>query len=155
MAKEIERKFLVQPGWKANIKELSGQQIRQGYLSCDPERTVRVRLKGNMGFLTIKGKTDGISRQEFEYSIPAKDAEALLLLCEGPLIEKERFTFMIGQQQWEVDEFFGDNAGLILAEAELLHEQQALEIPEWITEEVSHDRRYYNAQLSQKPFCSW
>ncbi|WP_017729855.1 CYTH domain-containing protein [Nafulsella turpanensis] len=155
MAQETERKFLPLYHWKERVKDIIGEEIRQGYLNEDPHRTIRVRIKGNKGFLTIKGKTEGISRQEFEYPIPQQDAEGLLLLCKGPLIEKRRFTFMEGPQQWEVDEFFGDNAGLVIAEAELEHDLQALELPEWIGEEVSHDPRYYNSQLSQKPFGSW
>ena len=155
MAHETERKFLLLPIWKEQVKDLCGEKIRQGYLSRDPERTVRVRQKGDKAYLTIKGKTEGISRQEFEYSIPPEEAEALLHLCQGPLIEKQRFTFMIGQQQWEIDEFYGENEGLVIAEAELAHPSQPLELPEWIAKEVSHDPRYYNAQLSVIPFRSW
>lgn len=155
MAQETERKFLLLPNWKEQVKGVKGEKISQGYLSRDPERTVRVRLKGSKGFLTIKGKTKGISRQEFEYPIPFQEAEAMLLLCTGPLIEKQRFTFTVGAQKWEIDEFYGENDGLVIAEAELSSPSQPLELPEWIDKEVSDDPRYYNAQLSLHPFRSW
>ena len=155
MAQETERKFLLLSGWKAQVKDIKEEKIRQGYLSRDPERTVRVRLKGDKAYLTIKGKTEGISRQEFEYAIPPEEAEALLLLCQGPLIEKQRFTLMVGQQQWEIDEFYGENDGLVVAEAELAYPSEPLELPEWIGQEVSHDPRYFNAQLSLKPYQTW
>lgn len=155
MAKEIERKFLLHPEWKQQVKNSEAEDIRQGYLCSEPERTVRVRTKGGAAFLTIKGKTEGFSRQEFEYPIPKQDAEALLLMCRPPLIEKRRYTFQTNGQVWEVDEFFAENEGLVVAEAELESENQALDLPSWIKEEVTHDKRYYNAQLAQKPFREW
>lgn len=156
MGMEIERKFLVRPDHLQQlVKDLRPDLIRQGYLCSDPERTVRVRIKGDKGYLTIKGKTAGISRQEFEYTIPQDEAAALLRLCQGPLIEKHRYELTIKDQLWEIDEFFGDNAGLLLAEAELAHEQQPLEIPDWVEKEVTDDPRYYNAKLAVHPYCRW
>lgn len=155
MAKEIERKFLLHPDWKEQVKEIQAEEIRQGYLCTDPARTVRVRIKGEEAFLTIKGKTAGFSRPEFEYAIPKEEAEELLRMCSYPLIEKQRFTLKVENQVWEIDEFFADNEGLVVAEAELEHEEQALQLPYWVKEEVTHDPRYYNAQLVQKPFRKW
>lgn len=156
MGVEIERKFLVKADRVPElVRDLSPDRIRQGYLCSDPERTVRVRTKGGKGYLTIKGKTAGISRQEFEYPIPPEEATALLSLCSGPLIEKHRYSLTIKGQLWEIDEFFGDNTGLILAEAELEHEQQSLEIPDWIDKEVTDDIRYYNAKLAVYPYNRW
>ncbi len=155
MGKEIERKFLLHPEWKEQVKGLEAVEIKQGYLCREPERTVRIRIKGEAGFLTIKGKTEGFSRAEFEYAIPKAEAEELLKICPAPLIEKQRFTLLLGSQVWEIDEFFTDNAGLVVAEAELENEAQALELPFWVKEEVTHDKRFYNAQLAQKPFKQW
>lgn len=156
MGVEIERKFLLKnSNWK-KLKQLKDPAvIRQGYLSTNPERTVRVRIKNQESFLTIKGISKGFSRQEFEYAIPLTDAESLLQMCEGPLIEKTRYFIQQGEQLWEIDEFFGDNEGLILAEAELEAENHQLEIPDWIGEEVSHDKRYFNSNLAFYPFPDW
>lgn len=155
MGKEIERKFLLRPEWKQQVQGIEPEEIRQGYLCSEPERTVRVRTKGEAAFLTIKGKTEGFSRLEFEYTIPKKEAEELLQLCPPPLIEKQRYTLEINGQEWEIDEFFADNEGLIIAEAELESEEQALDLPSWIKEEVTHDKRFYNAHLAQNPFRKW
>jgi len=154
MAKEIERKFLVNgDAWRALG---NGTRYRQGYLSTVKGRTVRVRTIADKGFLTIKGVTEGISRTEFEYEIPIDDANALLDgLCERPLIEKDRYKIAFGAHTWEVDEFWGDNVGLIMAEVELESEDQAFEIPEWIGREVSDDSRYFNASLITNPYCNW
>jgi len=153
MAIEIERKFLVRkPLWSPAVP---GTRYRQGYLSLDPQRTVRVRLAGDQGFLTIKGASTRGARAEYEYPIPAPEAEALLELCHRPLIEKLRYRVMMGGHLWEVDEFFGDNAGLLLAEVELTNIEEAVELPEWVGEEVTDDPRYYNAALSQHPFSAW
>ena len=154
MGVEIERKFLVRGSeWKAG---LSGTEYRQGYLSSDPERTVRVRLAGEEGFLTIKGASTGASRLEFEYPIPGSDAlELLERLCRRPLIEKLRYRVAYAGMIWEIDEFFGDNAGLVLAEIELEHETQAIEQPPWVGEEVTGDHRYYNACLAEHPISTW
>lgn len=156
MGIEIERKFLLKSSeWKKLEQFARPSIIRQGYLSSDPERTVRVRLKDELGYLTIKGSTQGLSRKEFEYQIPVAEAEDLLSMCDGPLIEKTRFYIKTGNQLWEIDEFFGDNTGLVLAEAELESEEQALEIPEWVGTEVTKDKRYYNSQLAFKPYIQW
>lgn len=156
MGIETERKFLLKNSdWKKIKPHASPALIRQGYLNTAPERTVRVRVKDKEGFLTIKGLSRGFSRPEFEYPVPLSDAESLLQICEGPLIEKTRHYIMHHEQLWEIDVFFGDNEGLILAEAELEKEDQVLEIPEWIGPEVTQDKRYYNSGLSGNPFRSW
>jgi adenylate cyclase len=153
MAKEIERKFLVaNDTWRS---ALPGCRYTQGYLSRDPERIVRVRQAGSSAFITIKGITRGTTRQEFEYSIPVSDAEALMKLCLRPLIEKTRYVVEYQGKHWEVDEFHGDNRGLILAEIELEREDEPVDLPPWIGEEVSHDARYFNANLVEHPFTRW
>jgi adenylate cyclase len=154
MAKEIERKFLVVGDeWKRGA---AGVSYRQGYLSTVKERTVRVRTVGDKGFLTIKGVTVGVTRSEFEYSIPTADANALLNdLCEKPLIEKTRFKVQHAGLTWEIDEFFGENQGLVVAEVELKDEQQAIERPSWVGAEVSGDPRYFNSNLIRTPFSQW
>ncbi|OIR06655.1 inorganic triphosphatase [mine drainage metagenome] len=154
MANEIERKFLVKnTDWKHHT---SGELFRQGYLNIDSERTVRVRIVGEKGFLTIKGKTKNITRAEYEYEIPVADASNMLdTLCFGPQIQKIRYRVSFAGQTWEVDEFLGDNTGLIVAEIELDSEDQKIEFPEWIGEEVSNDPRYYNSNLTVLPFNQW
>lgn len=154
MGTEIERKFLVQgEAWRSLAE---GVLYRQGYLSREVNRTVRVRVAGDRGYLTIKGASNGISRAEYEYAIPLLDAAELLdTLCQRPLIEKKRYRIPWGNVIWEVDEFFGENQGLILAEVELSHADQALELPDWIGAEVSHDPRYFNANLVKYPFQRW
>ncbi len=152
MADEIERKFLVTgDAWRTG----AGTKYVQGYLSKDAERTVRIRRAGEKAFITIKGKTTGVSRKEFEYPIPAADADALLKLCIGPLIEKIRTVIEYERKKWEVDEFHGDNEGLILAEIELQSEDEKFDRPPWLGREVSDDRRYYNSSLSQHPYRDW
>ena len=154
MALEIERKFLVaNDGWR----ELAhGVAYRQGYLCADRKRTVRVRIAGDKGYLTIKGPTKGIARSEYEYAIPLADACALLdQLCPQPQIEKKRYTIRHCGNIWEVDEFFGGNKGLIVAEIELEREDQAFERPDWIGAEVTSDPRYSNAALCAAPFNTW
>lgn len=154
MPKEIERKFLLRnENWKSQFT--SRTIIKQGYLSTEKEATVRVRILGDKGFLTIKGKTVGMTRLEFEYEIPVQEANELLQLCEKPLIEKERFIVSSGKLNWEIDIFEGDNAGLTLAEVELEDENQKIEIPDWVGEEVTFDSRYFNSNLVKMPFKSW
>lgn len=149
MSKEIERKFLVTgDGWKIG----EGTLYRQGYLNTHPERTVRVRTDSGTARITIKGKTVGCTRSEFEYSIPPEDAEALLALCEKPVISKHRYRVWVEGLTWEVDEFHGENEGLVLAEIELESEDQEFSLPEWIGPEVTGDPRYYNANLVTHPF---
>ncbi len=154
MGTEIERKFLVSgDGWRGRAE---GVFYRQGYLSAEPERTVRVRIAGDRAFLTIKGRGVGISRPEFEYEIPIEDARELLdELCHTPLIEKHRYTFEFGGLHWEIDEFHGLNEGLILAEVELESETQKIVKPPWIGKEVSRDPRYFNAALVSNPYSTW
>jgi len=151
---EIERKFLVAAeSWREGA---TGTLFRQGYLCTEPERTVRVRLAGDRGTLTVKGKTEGISRAEFEYPIPAAEAAELLdRLCLRPLIEKTRYRVEHAGRVWEIDEFFGENQGLVLAEVELESADARLELPPWSGREVSDDPRYYNASLVQCPFSQW
>jgi len=154
MALEIERKFLVTDDtWKPQVRKSIA--IKQGYLSTDPERTVRVRIKGNTGFLTIKGITRGISREEFEYSIPSDQAEELLKLCLDAPIEKVRHEILVSGKLWELDVFEGANSGLVLAEIELANAEEAFDLPSWIGQEVSEDPRYFNAYLSKQPFSTW
>ncbi|WP_041914206.1 CYTH domain-containing protein [Selenomonas ruminantium] len=152
MAKEIERKFLVKDNWQP---QGAGMKIAQGYLSTVPERTVRVRIKDDKGYLTIKGKNEGISRAEFEYEIPLQDAEALLRLAEQPVLEKTRYLEKQGDFLWEIDVFAGDNEGLVVAEIELPTEETVFSRPSWLGEEVSGDVRYYNANLIKMPYSLW
>ncbi len=154
MAQEIERKFLVVgDAWRG----LGHSSVfRQGYLSTVKERTVRVRVVGDAGTLTIKGITVGATRAEYEYSIPVADAQAMLDgLCERPLIEKVRHEIRFGGLIWEIDEFGGVNEGLIVAEVELEHADQEVALPPWIGDEVTDDPRYYNANLIAHPYCEW
>lgn len=154
MADEIERKFLVRAdSWRGTGV---GTRYRQGYLLNSASRTVRVRLSDAGAWLTIKGSRVGLTRPEFEYAIPVADAETMLTtLCEGSLVEKTRYKVPYGAHVWEVDEFHGDNTGLVLAELELQHEAEAFERPAWLGEEVSEDPSYYSGHLSKKPFSSW
>jgi adenylate cyclase len=154
MGEEIERKFLLKDDrWK---KLATGVRYRQGFLSTEPERTVRVRVAGSSGWLTIKGLSVGARREEFEYSIPIADAERMLdTLCKRPLIEKTRYTLRVGTHTWEIDVFEGENEGLVVAEVELGTEDEELERPEWLGEEVTDDPRYFNSNLVAKPYRSW
>ncbi len=155
MGAEIERKFLLdQAKWEAFTKP-KGKVIKQFYLLNEIEKNVRVRVKGDKGFLTIKGKTEGISRAEFEYEIPVSEAEAMFTQFAKKGIDKIRYEIDHAGHIWEVDEFHGDNEGLILAEIELQSESESFEKPDWITEEVSLDPRYYNAQLISNPYKAW
>ncbi|NEP41971.1 MAG: CYTH domain-containing protein [Okeania sp. SIO2H7] len=154
MAIEIERKFLVKgEEWRSLG---TGTLYCQGYIPTKEGRTVRVRIAGDRAFLTIKGPSVGNARTEFEYSIPVEDAREMLeTLCDRPYIEKTRYKIVIGELTWEVDEFAGDNEGLILAEVELAEEHQVVELPDWIGEEVSGDARYFNSNLAKNPFSRW
>jgi adenylate cyclase len=152
MAFEIERKFLVNSkDWKIS----EPVQIRQGYLNRDPDRTVRIRTAGNQAWITVKGRTIGSVRSEFEYQIPLDDADALLLLCERPLLEKRRYHFEHDGRTWEVDEFLGANEGLVVAEIELDTPDAEFSMPSWIGIEVTNDSRYFNSNLSVSPFTTW
>ena len=154
MSLEIERKFLVKnDNWRRMAK---GEYYRQGYLSIDKERTVRVRETGDRGFLTIKGLSEGSIRREFEYKIPLTEAKQILdKLCLQPLIEKKRYKIDYEQMVWEVDEFLGENEGLIIAEIELQYPDQKFKKPDWLGEEVTGDSAYYNASLVHRPFSRW
>ena len=152
MGTEIERKFRVKEGDWCTKK---ATKYRQGYLSTVKERTVRVRTIEDKGYLTIKGIAIGASRMEFEYEIPRQDADTLLDICEKPLIEKNRYRVEHGGFVWEIDEFFGDNQGLIVAEVELESEDQDFPRPDWVLEEVTGDPRYFNSNLIKKPFKMW
>ncbi len=154
MGVEIERKFLVTSDrWR----ELAPRVLyRQGYIPTQSGRTVRVRVAGDQAFITIKGASEGIARSEFEYSIPVEDANEILNgLCALPLIEKYRCKIEIDGLVWEVDEFLDENQGLIIAEVELENADQAIDLPDWIGEDVSHDARYYNSNLVNHPFSRW
>ena len=153
---EIERKFLVASNaFKSDA--LRKNNIAQGYLSAHTERTVRVRIKGEKGYLTIKGKSNetGLSRFEWENEISVEEAKQLLLLCEKGVIEKIRYEIQVGEHLFEVDEFLGENEGLVIAEVELQSESEIFEKPSWLGIEVTQDHRYYNSYLSQNPFTSW
>lgn len=154
MGIEIERKFLVlDDSWR---DAATGARYRQGYLSVHADATVRVRVVGVKGWLTIKGRTVGASRAEFEYEIPLNDAQLLLNnLCEKPLIDKTRYRCRHAGMDWEIDEFHGSNRGLVVAEVELRDEAQVVAMPPWIGDEVTADRRYANSSLVRTPFCSW
>ncbi len=155
MAKEIERKFLVKGAFKAIA--ISNARIVQGYLSSVPERTVRVRTKGDKGYLTIKGAPShaGISRYEWEREIPVGEARELLSLCEPGVIDKVRYLVKAGKHTYEVDEFGGENKGLILAELELKTEDENYEKPDWLGEEVTGQAKYYNSNLIRCPYSNW
>lgn len=149
MGTEIERKFLVTD--PSVVDGRVGTVIRQGYLSRVKERTVRVRRMGDRAFVTIKGANVGARRGEWEYEIPAADADELLLLCEGPVLDKTRYVIDVAGRDWEVDVFAGANAGLVMAEVELDDESAVVELPAWAGLEVTDDPRYYNSNLSKTP----
>ncbi len=154
MGVEIERKFLVDGDAWRTLGEAT--LLRQGYLSADPARTVRVRIDGARAFLTIKGRSVGASRSEWEYPIPVDEAAELLDgLCQQPLVEKVRRRIAVGPHTWEVDEFLGANAGLVVAEIELACEDEAFEKPDWIGREVTGETRYFNSNLIRHPDSQW
>ncbi len=163
MALEIERKFLVRdagdtvlPDWKRLAEDPEGTLYLQGYLSRDPDRTVRVRVAGDKARLTVKGRTTGCTRSEFEYPIPLEDAGRMLdELVLPPVLEKRRYRVPFAGHVWEVDEFEGENRGLVVAEVELESEEEALLLPAWAGEEVTGDPRYYNSALSENPYARW
>jgi len=155
MGLEIERKFLVDRQKWQKISKPDGTHYRQGYLVDEASKTIRVRAAGKKGFITIKGATAGITRKEFEYEIPVEEAIQLIDGFAGSEVEKIRYRITFEGKLWEVDEFLGDNKGLIMAEIELKHEDEAFEKPAWITSEVSDDGRYYNSYLAKKPFKDW
>ncbi|WP_445360305.1 CYTH domain-containing protein [Microbulbifer sp. EKSA005] len=154
MAKEIERKFLVDK--KAIASFTGGKRIKQAYISTESKAVVRVRVIGDHAYLTLKGESKGITRTEFEYPIPFEDADEMIAeLCDGPIIDKTRFIVEHEKHTWEIDIFHGDNDGLIIAEVEMQSESESVELPEWIDKEVTGDPRYYNSNLLYFPFKDW
>ncbi len=154
MKVEIERKFLVKnQDWKRLIVEK--HTIQQGYLNVDKSCNVRVRIMNNLAFITIKGKRVNTARPEFEYEIPLNDAESILKLSKTSIIKKTRFTVNHQGQIWEIDQFEGDNQGLVIAEIELKQKDEAISLPNWIGTEISNDERFYNLSLSSNPFKNW
>ncbi len=155
MAQEIERKFLVKGDFKKDASKET--RITQGYLSSVPERTVRVRIKGDKGFITIKGigSASGASRFEWEKEIPVAEVESLLQICEPGVIDKTRYLVKSGNHTFEVDEFYGENQGLVVAEVELQAEDESFVKPAWLGQEVTGDARYYNSMLMKNPFTKW
>lgn len=154
MGIEIERKFLVKSDeWKSLGNRIFYQQ---GYLLSDKYRTIRIRTIEEKGFITIKSSVKGISRNEFEYEIPVEEAKLILeTLCEKPFIKKYRTKIQLNELVWEIDEFLDDNDGLIIAEVELANENQKIDIPNWIGEEVTGDMKYFNSMLTKNPFNKW
>lgn len=153
MGIEIERKFLVAD--RSCAENVAGVRIAQGYLSLDPDRTVRVRLAGDDAWITIKGRSEGLRRAEFEFAIPPDEANALLAMCLHTVIDKTRHRIPIGDHVWEVDVFHGDNEGLVIAEVELRDESDLPVLPSWLGAEVTDDPRFLNANLSTAPFRSF
>lgn len=156
MACEIERKFLVKDNsWRSGLTEADSSFIQQAYLSVYPEPTVRVRIRDTHAYLTIKGKNEGISRSEYEYKIPLEDALELIKMAVSSIIIKRRYEIKYQDKLWELDEFFGDNEGLLVAEIELEKENETFECPDWAGEDVSLDPRYKNSYLAGSPYKSW
>lgn len=155
MALEIERKFLLSgTAWREQVE--SRELLRQGYLTPGSRCSIRVRIAGEQAWLNLKAKRSGMTRLEFEYPIPRADADEILNeLCQGPLLEKYRHRLSMGPYVWEIDEFLGDNAGLIVAEIELPDEAAQFARPDWLGAEVTDDERYYNFNLAQKPYREW
>jgi adenylate cyclase len=154
MGKEIERKFLI------DISKIespgSGSHIKQGYISTTDNTAVRVRVKGDIAYLTLKGENKGATRSEFEYESPLQDANEIIEeLCSGPVIDKTRYLVENGSHTWEVDVFHGDNDGLIVAEVELESETEAFDLPSWVASEVTGQVKYYNSSLLDNPFSNW
>jgi CYTH domain-containing protein len=155
MGVEIERKFLVNADKWVNENKDDKKLIEQGYILNDGEKTVRVRIYGDKGFITIKGSRKGISRAEFEFEIPVADAEALIKNFCNATVKKIRHKVLFHSKVWEVDEFLDENKGLLMAEIELKSDDEQFELPGWADKEVTHDRRYYNGYLSTNPFSKW
>lgn len=152
---EIERKYKVIKEQWLKTDKFDGERIIQGYLTTDADKTIRVRIRGSQGFMTVKGKTMNISREEIEFPVPVDKAKELIEKFADGIIEKTRYTVQYRGKMWEIDEFAGDNEGLLLAEIELINEVEVVELPEWIGKEVSDDSRYYNSNLSIYPYKEW
>lgn len=153
MSTEIERKFLVSD--PSVVRGIEGVALRQGYLSRAPERSVRVRRSGDRAWVTVKGRSIGATRPEWEWEIPIQDADGMLAICDGPILEKTRYVVVYEGRSWEIDVFDGANAGLVMAEIELESEDAVLALPPWVGLEVTADRRYYNSALAVSPISSW
>lgn len=155
MGLEIERKFLVNHAKWAVTEKLKGEFYRQGYMLTDPNKTIRVRATDTKGFLTIKGKSEGATRAEFEYEIPKEEAIQLLDMFAVSDLTKYRYKVVFAEKLWEVDVFLGENEGLIVAEIELSSEDETFDLPDWAMEEVTGEKKYYNSNLSTLPFKQW
>ena len=155
MGKEIERKFLVNHKEWQDLDKPEGKQLRQGYILTDPNKTIRIRIANEQAWLTIKGISVGASRLEFEYEIPLEEATELLDNFSENELEKTRHEITYAGKLWEVDVFSGDNDGLIVAEIELESEDEQFELPDWVAEEVTHEKKYYNSNLTKHPFKDW
>lgn len=155
MGLEIERKYLVNKEEWEKAEKGEGKLLRQGYIANDKSKTIRVRLTDVAGFLTIKSSSKGATRSEYEYGIPKEEANELLDKFANAEITKVRYKVIFEGKTWEVDEFFGDNEGLIIAEIELVKEDESYQTPKWISQDVTHDEKYYNANLSVNPFRNW
>lgn len=153
MAKEIERKFLINPNLLPD--SIKGEKYKQGYISITENGVVRVRIKEKLAFIAIKTRTIGASRDEYEFEIPMKRAESLINICESEIVSKTRYKFKINNREWDVDQFHEKNEGLWIAEIELINENESFELPKWITREVTHLEEYYNSNLALKPFNLW
>ena len=154
MAKEIERKFLIDISGVESIG--SGSRIKQGYISTTDNTAVRIRVSGTVAYLTLKGENQGATRPEFEYEIPIEDANEIIKeLCSGPVIDKTRYLVEYGSHTWEIDVFHGDNDGLIVAEVELESETEEVDLPKWVINEVTGEVKYYNSSLLDNPFNKW
>lgn len=153
MGIEIERKFLVKGETWRSLGQ--GVAFTQGYLAGSDQAIVRVRIAGDAAYLTVKGKVQNLTRQEFEYEIPVVEAQAILRLCHPRIVEKTRYKIYLQNLTWEVDEFVGANQGLVIAEVELTSPDQPISLPEWIAQEVSDDPRYFNSYLAQHPYTTW
>ena len=154
MAKEIERKFLIDISGVESIG--SGSRIKQGYISTTDNTAVRIRVSGTVAYLTLKGENQGATRPEFEYEIPIEDANEIIKeLCSGPIIDKTRYLVEYGSHTWEIDVFHGDNDGLIVAEVELESETEEVDLPKWVINEVTGEVKYYNSSLLDNPFNKW
>lgn len=155
MGVEIERKFLVDAGLWEKLNKPAGVPFKQGYITKDATCTLRVRATDRHGYITIKGKSEGFSRKEYEYTIPVSEARELIAHFAKSSVEKTRYCIDFAGKTWEVDVFEGDNAGLLMAEIELDDEQETFDLPPWVTAEVTDDKRYYNSYLSEHPFTAW
>ncbi|ARS43120.1 adenylate cyclase [Sphingobacteriaceae bacterium GW460-11-11-14-LB5] len=155
MGKEIERKFLINQQKWDNLSKPAGKLFRQGYLLSDKDKTVRVRATETTGFLTIKGQTIGATRMEYEYEIPVAEATELLDNFASSELSKTRYEITVNGKVWEIDVFLGDNKGLIVAEIELESEDEIFDVPDWVSKEVTEEEKYYNSNLTVKPFKDW